>query len=112
MRGRPLEAPAAAPGTPQLTHLWQKPCFGDLFACLQALRVAPPVWNLKTSRAEILQKQQQHVVDSREIISFLSLVIKSSLAWIADDYEREQIWDEASKRLTERCGRTGNVYLI
>lgn len=111
MRGGPVEG-LPAPDTAQLTHLWQKPCFADLFACLQGLRVEPPVWSVKTSRAEILEKQQQqHVVDSREIISFLSLVIKSSLAWIEDDYEREQIWDEASKRLTERCGRTGNVHV-
>jgi len=111
MRGGPTGALPAGTGadTTELTHMWQKPCFADLFACLQGLRMEPPVWSLKTPRTEILEKQQHHVIDSREIISFLSLVIKSSLTWIDDDYEREQIWDEASKRLTERCGRTGKV---
>ncbi|KAK1755006.1 putative methyltransferase-domain-containing protein [Echria macrotheca] len=110
MRGGPPESAPLPTGSPPtgLTHLWQKPTFADLLACLQQLRVEPPVWNLKASRAEILQKQeeQQHAVDAREIVSFLSVIIKSSLAWLDDDDEREQIWDEASKRLAERCGRT------
>jgi hypothetical protein len=29
------------------------------------------------------------------------------LAWLGDDDEREVIWEEASKRMSERCGRTG-----
>ncbi len=114
MRGVPPE-PVSHLG--ELPHLWQKPAFDQLFACLQALRLEPPIWNLKTSRAKILeaQKQQPQRDDSersvtpREIVSFLSGIIKNSLAWIQDDDQREQIWEEASKRLSERCGRTGNV---
>jgi hypothetical protein len=41
------------------------------------------------------------------VVSFLSTVIKSSLAWLGSDDEREVIWEEASKRMSERCGRTG-----
>ncbi|KAK4451768.1 putative methyltransferase-domain-containing protein [Podospora aff. communis PSN243] len=89
----------------ELPHLWQKPT--TLINCLRALRVEPPVWGIKTSREEILQAQEQQQANTpREIITFLSSIIKSSLNWIPDDDEKEQIWEEASRRLAERCGRT------
>ncbi|KAM7206776.1 putative methyltransferase domain containing protein [Rhypophila sp. PSN 637] len=91
-----------------LPQLWQKPSSSGLLDCLKELRIEPPVWNLKVSRTEILKEQSQILAahDKREIISFLSSIIKSSLSWIESDDEREKVWNEASKRLSERCGRT------
>lgn len=98
---------SVAPDT-ALPHLWQKPAAQDLLDCLKELRIEPRVWNLKVSRAEILKEQSQIFAarDKREIISFLSSIIKSSLSWIDSDDAQEEIWNEASKRLSERCGRT------
>ncbi|KAM7207726.1 putative methyltransferase domain containing protein [Naviculisporaceae sp. PSN 640] len=98
---------SVAPDT-ALPHLWQKPAAQDLLDCLEELRIEPPVWNLKVSRAEILKEQSQIFAahDKREIISFLSSIIKSSLSWIDNYDKQEEIWNEASKRLSERCGRT------
>lgn len=92
-----------------LPHLWQKPAFDELVGCLRELRVEQPVWGAKVSRDEILKEQSEAFAahNRREIVSFLSSIIKSSLAWIDVDDEREMIWDEASKRMSERCGRTG-----
>ena len=91
-----------------LPELWQKPAFSELLEALQNLRVEPPIWNLKISRAEILKKQQEVTAHQRrEVLSLLSDIIKSSLAWLENDDQREEIWEEASKRLSERCGRTG-----
>ncbi|KAK3329448.1 putative methyltransferase-domain-containing protein [Apodospora peruviana] len=92
-----------------LPHLWQKPASHELLECLKKLRLEPPIWNPKVSRAEILKRREQAATaqDRREIVDFLSAIIKSSLAWIDDDDEREEILEEASKRLSERCGRTG-----
>ncbi len=98
------------PQEDELPHLWQKPAYDVLVACLQDLRVQPRVWNAHVSRAEILKQQQAAATaahDRREILSFLSTIIKSSLAWLDTDDEREVIWEEASKRMSERCGRTG-----
>lgn len=66
------------------------------------------------SRAKILKEQQQAATahDRREIISFLSSIIKSSLVWLDTNDEREVIWEEASKRMSERCGRTGMSHLL
>jgi hypothetical protein len=90
-----------------LPHLWQKPAYDALLACLKKLHVEPRVWSVQVSRADILKEQAATAHDRREIVSFLSTIIKSSLAWLDSDDEREVIWDEASKRMSERCGRTG-----
>jgi hypothetical protein len=91
----------------ELPHLWQKPAYEVLLECLKKLHVEPRVWNLNVSRADILKEQDATAHDRRETVSFLSTIIKSSLAWLDSDDERDVIWEEASKRLSERCGRTG-----
>jgi hypothetical protein len=91
----------------ELPHLWQKPAYEPLLASLEKLRVEPRVWTLHDSRARVLEEQAATAHDRREIVSFLSTVISSPLAWLGDDDEREVIWEEASKRMSERCGRTG-----
>lgn len=104
MRGSEL---LPSPPEDELPHLWQKPAYEALFGCLQKIRVEPRVWNLQISRADILKEQAAAAYDPREIISFLSAIIKSRLAWLDSDDEREVLWEEASKRMSERCGRTG-----
>ncbi|KAJ4397607.1 Protein-lysine N-methyltransferase rrg1 [Gnomoniopsis smithogilvyi] len=89
-----------------LPQVWQKPSAGVLVEALQQLRVEPPVWNLKTSRAEILKEQETTSQHSREIAAYLSRIIGSELAWISEEEEREAVWSEASKRFSERCGRS------
>jgi hypothetical protein len=91
---------------------WQKPAYGEILACLEKLRVDPPVWNLKISRAEILREQDTTLQHRREIASYLSSIISSNLAWLDDDDQREEIWTVASKRLSERCGRAGRSILL
>lgn len=38
--------------------------------------------------------------------SYLTKIISSPLAWLENDDEREQVWEAASQRLSERSGRT------
>ncbi|KAL2271072.1 hypothetical protein VTJ83DRAFT_443 [Remersonia thermophila] len=97
----------------ELPHLWQKPSYGELLACLEKLRVQLRVWNLRhgSSARTAREREQQQAAsaskyDRREVISFLSSLISSPLAWLDSDEEREAIWDQASKRMAERCGRT------
>lgn len=91
----------------ELPSLWLKPAYEMLLASLEKLRVKPRVWNLRDSRADVLREQATTAHDRREVVSFLSAIIKSTLAWLDSDDEREVIWEEASKRMSERCGRTG-----
>ncbi|KAH8883893.1 hypothetical protein GQ53DRAFT_752732 [Thozetella sp. PMI_491] len=90
----------------QLVQLWQKPAFQELLECLNKLRQEPPVWNLNATRSEILEEQESTAHSRREINLYLSNIIKSGLAWIENEDDREEIWTEASKRMSERCGRT------
>ncbi|KAI8957995.1 putative methyltransferase-domain-containing protein [Daldinia sp. FL1419] len=86
---------------------WQKPSSGELLAALKQLQIEPPIWNPGTSRKVILETCQNTAQSRREAAAYLSSVIKSSLAWIEDEDEKEAVWDEASRRLAERCGRAG-----
>ncbi|KAF3764555.1 hypothetical protein M406DRAFT_291666 [Cryphonectria parasitica EP155] len=89
-----------------LPQVWQKPAAGELIESLQQLRVDPPIWNLKVSRAEVLKQQDITGQHRREVAAYLSTIIKSELAWIDDEEDREAVWTEASKRFSERCGRS------
>ena len=42
---------------------------------------------------------------------YLTGIIASSLAWIEDEGAKEQIWEAAAARLSERSGRTGDFSL-
>ncbi|KAF3057323.1 Protein-lysine N-methyltransferase EFM2 [Daldinia childiae] len=86
---------------------WQKPSSEELLAALKQLQVEPPIWNPGTSRKVILESCQNAAQLRREVAAYLSSIIKSSLAWIQDEDEKEAVWDEASRRLAERCGRAG-----
>ncbi|KAK0748057.1 putative methyltransferase-domain-containing protein [Apiosordaria backusii] len=97
-----------------LPHLWQKPAYSVLLDALGKLKVEPPVWGAKVSRSEILKQQAavQTAHERKEALVFLSSIIKSGLSWLEDDDEREVIWEEASRRMSERCGRTAMGEII
>lgn len=88
-------------------QMWERPSYASLVETLQSLELSPPIWNHKRSRSEILQEQESLASQCKaEVTRYLSSIIKSPLAWIGDDDEKEAIWTQASKRMTERCGRT------
>ena len=93
----------------EIPHLWQKPAAEELLQCLEKLEVKPPVWGFKVSRADVLREQSAGAEDRHEISRFLSSIISSNLTWIDNDDQREELWNLASKRLAERCGRTGEL---
>ncbi|KAK3354246.1 putative methyltransferase-domain-containing protein [Neurospora tetraspora] len=105
-----------SPSPEELPHLWQKPAYATLLDVLQRRRQEPRIWGLKESREEILKAQAASMAEAafnrQEIISFLSSIIKSGLPWLDSDEQREDIWEEASRRLSERCGRTAMGEII
>ncbi|KAL7620692.1 Protein-lysine N-methyltransferase rrg1 [Parahypoxylon ruwenzoriense] len=88
-------------------QVWQKPTAAELLASLKLLQVDPPIWNPSIPRKVILETYQNAAQFRREVAAYLSSIIKSNLGWIQDDVEKEALWDEASRRLSERCGRAG-----
>ncbi|KAI4595775.1 hypothetical protein KJ359_006412 [Pestalotiopsis sp. 9143b] len=89
-------------------QVWQKPCFEELMACLKSLHLEPPVWGPQVSTRVILEDHENNARFRKEVAGYLSSIIKSDLRWLGDDdEEKEAIWEEASRRLSERCGRAG-----
>ncbi|XP_044719989.1 lysine methyltransferase domain-containing protein [Hirsutella rhossiliensis] len=90
--------------------MWQKPSCAILLATLDALELSPPTWNREGGRPstghESLASQRKG-----ETTRYLSSIIKSPLAWIDDD-DRERVWELASRRMAERCGRTAMGELV
>ncbi|KAH8179368.1 lysine methyltransferase domain-containing protein [Sarocladium implicatum] len=88
-------------------QVYQKPPFEDLIETLRSLELSPPIWNHKSSRTDIIQQQESLASQKKaEVTGYLSTIIKSQLLWIEDEEQREEIWAQASKRMSERCGRT------
>jgi hypothetical protein len=90
---------------------WQKPTYETLKDCLDQLRVKPRIWNPRISpfdiQQELVKEEEATAYQQREAVSWLSSLVSSSLDWLEDADEQEEIWNEASKRMAERCGRTG-----
>ncbi|KAI1267496.1 putative methyltransferase-domain-containing protein [Xylariaceae sp. FL1019] len=91
-------------GFPQV---WEKPKFEDLIACLEELHLKPPIWNLTASKPTTQESNESSARTRRETTSYLSSIISSELSWIDHDDQKERLWDEASRCLSERCGRAG-----
>lgn len=88
--------------------MWQRPCATDLLEILRGLELKPPTWSHKRRPSDILEAQAALGAQKKgEVVRYLSSVIKSPLAWIDDDEQREDIWELASRRITERSGRSG-----
>lgn len=91
---------------------WQKPSSDELLQTLSKLELKPRIWGHKRRRSEIVHEQEATAYFRREVATYLSSIVKSGLSWIDDEDERDAIWSEASRRLAERCGRTGRSPLI
>jgi hypothetical protein len=94
-------------------ELWQKPSFDTILAYLGGLHQEPPLWSAPpTPPIESAGDGEESAWHRRQAISWLSSIVRSKLGWLEDDGQREQIWAEASRRLAERCGRTGRLYCL
>ena len=81
-----------------LPQLHSKPSFTSLSNTLTSLAAAPASWTVTTS--------QPPLINEDGIPAYLTRLISSSLSWLCSDTEKEQIWELASQRLSERSGRT------
>lgn len=92
-----------------LPQLYTKPTASILLATLADLSTEPLSWDA-TSRSmsgPVTPVRRRRKIRSEGVPAYLTKIIASPLAWIADDAEKEQVWEAASRRLSERSGRTG-----
>jgi len=94
-----------------LPSLRKRPTYGVLLNALQALEVQPNSWS-KSITVELSSTEQATVQ------RFLMSIIASDLEWLQDSTglggeiltaleQKELLFDLASRRVAERCGRSG-----
>lgn len=99
-----------------LPNVRRKPTYETLLHALQALQIKPASWD-DSSLTEVSDSSHDASVNI-----FLMSVITSKFDWLADvnsddgssltvDEQKENLIQEASKRMAERCGRSGKFAL-
>ncbi|KAI0452677.1 putative methyltransferase-domain-containing protein [Xylaria acuta] len=88
-------------------QLWKRPSFEDLLACLNELHIEPRAWTSAAPRKTLQENRENTARYRRAVISYLASIVSNALGWLKDDEQREVIWDEASRCLSQRCGRAG-----
>lgn len=83
-----------------LPQLYIRPPAVELLSTLHHLQLKPLTW-------DDVEESRPKVSDEAGLPAYLTSIIASRLAWIADDSVKEQIWEAASARLSERSGRSG-----
>jgi hypothetical protein len=84
-------------------RLRDEPAFEEMLGLLSALELKPSSWSEQASAK---------VEDTPGLSRYLTLILKNSFDWLDDSVDpegekKEMLWDLASKRISERCGRTG-----
>lgn len=93
-----------------LPHINAHPSAEELISILDNLALEPPSWDHQSRNGE-LENGRKIKINEVGVPSFLTSIVGSLLSWIHED-RREEIWEAASKRLSERCGRTGELLAL
>lgn len=89
-----------------LPQLYARPKASELLQTLQLLEIKPPSWDHDSYQQ---RNQALYQVSEEGIPKYLTGIVASKLGWVDEDW-REEIWETASKRLSERSGRTGTEF--
>lgn len=98
-----------------LPQIYTRPSAEALLETLELLTLAPQSWDVdKDANTELghpehtEQKARRKAVqvNPEGITRYLTSIVSNPLKWIHDDEVKEEIWDQASLRLSERSGRT------
>ncbi|KAJ4366405.1 Protein-lysine N-methyltransferase rrg1 [Neocucurbitaria cava] len=87
-----------------LPQLYTRPSAEALLNTLALLRSAPPSWDRDNIDGGGEQTRAQ--VSPEGVTRYLTSIVSSSLKWIEDEEAKEEIWNQASSRLSERSGRS------
>ena len=90
-----------------LPALRTKPSYNKLLKALQNLELPPTTWNGASAQSSTVEVK----LESQYLLS----IVSSDLNWLEKPNEksvalsdqRDELWELASKRLAERCGRSG-----
>lgn len=107
-----MATPTTVTSVLDLPQVWQRPSYEALLACFHDLKYELPIWDPSISRRAVLNDEEHSAQFQRQVAGYLSAMIKSGFSWIEDDDERDVLWSEASRRISERCGRAGMGELV
>ncbi|KAF2656124.1 hypothetical protein K491DRAFT_401334 [Lophiostoma macrostomum CBS 122681] len=99
-----------------LPQIYTKPSPEALLETLAILTSAPPSWepsdikdttecSARLGRRRIT-KSKAPQINPEGVSRYLTSIVSSDLRWIQDEEAKEEIWNQASFRLSERSGRT------
>ncbi|EED21420.1 glucose-inducible SAM-dependent methyltransferase Rrg1, putative [Talaromyces stipitatus ATCC 10500] len=83
-----------------LPQLYTKPTAIEILKALDHLAIQPKSFGF--GARDVARRK----INSSGVTEYLTTIVSSSLAWLDSDDLREQIWDVAAARLSERAGRT------
>jgi predicted nicotinamide N-methyase len=86
----------------ELPQIYQKPENEQLIQVLEELAERPPTFS---SSEQTDEQNVRPLIDPSGVPRYLTSIVSSSLTWIDDEAAKEQIWNLASLRLSERSGR-------
>ena len=90
-----------------LPPIHTQPSAERLLSILQSLAIQPSTFEKGENGVDSEQVREGTGGDAAGYLRYFTSTVKSPLAWIEDEGVREQIWDLASARMSERAGRTG-----
>lgn len=105
------EAPDEILDVIDFPHPCTRPSLNTLLIILDLLAIRPPSWDgppsssdSGTPAAATLSQKEVQIIGNPT--PWLTSLVSSPLKWLPTDESREIIWETASIRLSERCGRT------
>jgi hypothetical protein len=91
--------------TVSFPSLRSKPSFTTLLFILESLAIDP---DTQASTSTSTASSQE---DLAKVNQYLMSIISNDLSWLGDSPEaeekKEKVWELASKRIAQRCGRSG-----
>ncbi|KAF3002633.1 hypothetical protein E8E13_009071 [Curvularia kusanoi] len=98
-----------------LPQLYTRPSAETILEALELLILAPQSWDVErdaNTKLEHPEHMEQNArrrnvqVNPEGVTRYLTSIVSNPLKWIHDDEVKEEIWNQASSRLSERSGRT------
>lgn len=90
-----------------LPQIYTRPSAETILETLDLLTLAPQSWDVdKDANTDQHARRRAVQVNPEGVTRYLTSIVSNPLKWIHDDEIKEEIWNQASFRLSERSGRT------
>ncbi|KAK9320456.1 putative methyltransferase-domain-containing protein [Lipomyces orientalis] len=98
----PSQIPSRA-FSPLITHALDLPSLRSMPSAQELLAV---ICTYARRQGKNFTSDEEYIPAPEGFVDWATRIVGSGLEWIEDDDDRELIWESASKRIAERCGRT------